>query len=126
MVLAVREDASFVYRQALLQQWYRQQSHEIFPERLAAVAPPFERLGVTRPRVMIRALTHRWGSYTAAGNLVLNRDLVQASPHLIDYVITHELAHAVHPDHGSEWQNLFTRTMPDWRDRKRDLERQLL
>jgi predicted metal-dependent hydrolase len=126
LVLAVREDRSFVHRRTLLQHWYTLQSHQIFPERLNIAIAPFLRLGIARPRLIIRVLARRWGSYTAAGNLVLNRDLVQAAPHLIDYVVTHELAHAVHPDHGSEWQDLLTRTMPDWRERKQDLERQLL
>jgi predicted metal-dependent hydrolase len=126
LVLAVREDASFTRRRTLLQHWYTLQSHRIFPQRLDVAAPPFLRLGITKPRLIIRALARRWGSYTAAGNLVLNRDLVRASPHLIDYVVTHELAHAAHPDHGPEWQSLVTRAMPDWRERKRELEKQLL
>ena len=71
-------------------------------------------------------MSRRWGSFTPKGNLVLNSELVQASPHLIDYVIAHELAHALHPDHGSGWQALLTQTMQDWRSRKDDLERQLL
>ena len=77
----------------------------IFQQRLDVAARPFLRFGVAKPRLIIRALARRWGSYTATGNLVLNRDLVRASPHLIDYVVTHELAHAVHPDHRSGWQN---------------------
>jgi hypothetical protein len=71
-------------------------------------------------------MTHRWGSFTAAGNLVLNTELVQASPQLIEYVVTHELAHGVHPHHGPEWKSLMTNMMPDWRQRKDELERQLL
>jgi predicted metal-dependent hydrolase len=59
-------------------------------------------------------------------NLVLNSELAQASPHLIDYVIAHELAHALNPNHGSEWQGLLNQTMPDWRGRKDELEMQLL
>jgi predicted metal-dependent hydrolase len=71
-------------------------------------------------------MSQRWGSFTSKGNLVLNSELVQASPHLIDYVIAHELAHALHPDHGIEWQRLLSQFMPDWRDRKAQLEHQLL
>jgi len=126
LVLAVHEEGSFTHRRTVLQRWYALQSRRIFPQRLDVAVPPFLRVGVAKPRLIIRVLARRWGSYTAAGNLVLNRDLVRASPHLIDYVVTHELAHAVHPDHGSDWQDLVTRTMPDWRERKRQLEQQLL
>jgi predicted metal-dependent hydrolase len=58
--------------------------------------------------------------------LVLNSDLVRASPKLIDYVIGHELAHARYPDHGPQWRKLLTAVMPDWVERKDLLERQLL
>jgi predicted metal-dependent hydrolase len=64
----------------------------------------------------------RWGSYTPAGRIVLNIDLVRASPTLIDYVISHELAHAFYPDHGKEWRNLLNMVMPDWENRKARLE----
>ena len=126
IVLAVRPDSSFAYRRALLRHWYGLQSHRIFPDRLTATAAPFERLGVARPRLIIRSMSQRWGSFTSKGNLVLNSELVQASPYLIDYVIAHELAHALHPDHGIEWQRLLSQFMPDWRDRKAQLEHQLL
>jgi hypothetical protein len=90
------------------------------------VAPPFLRLGIDYPSLVIRRMTRRWGSFTAAGNLVLNRDLIRASPRLIDYVVAHELAHGSHPDHGPEWQSLLTRVMPDWHERKALLELQLI
>ena len=44
----------------------------------------------------------------------------------IEYVIVHELAHAVEPDHGARWQRLMDMAMPDWRDRKKRLETGLL
>lgn len=126
MILAVRPDRSFVQRRVLVRHWYWLQGHRVFPERLAATAPPFVRLGIAEPRLVIRTMSQRWGSFTARGNLVLNSELAQASPHLIDYVIAHELAHALHPDHGTGWQGLLAQTMPDWRARKDELERQLL
>ncbi len=67
-------------------------------------------------------MSKRWGSYTPKGRIVLNVDLVRASPILIDYVICHELAHAFYPDHGKEWRNLFDTVMPDWESRKARLE----
>jgi len=126
MILAVRPNSNFVHRRTLLKHWYGLQSHRIFPERLATTAPPFLRLGIAPPRLIVRAMSQRWCSFTAKGNLVLNSELAQASPHLIDYVIAHELAHALHPDHGSGWQALLAQVMPDWRKRKDELELQLL
>lgn len=126
LVLTQPQDKGLVFRRTVLQHWYRLHANRLFPERLSAVLPPFERLGVERPRLVIREMTHRWGSFTTKGALVLNLDLVRASPSLIDYVIAHELAHALHPDHGPGWQDLLARVMPDWQSRKEALERELL
>lgn len=126
IVVDVRRDATFLQRRAVLQHWYKLQAHRVFPVKLDEACPQFARLGIARPRLIVRQMTRRWGSYTTAGNLVLNAELVQASPELIDYVVVHELAHGVHPHHGPEWQALMTDTMPDWRRRKAELEQQLL
>jgi predicted metal-dependent hydrolase len=43
----------------------------------------------------------------------------------IDYVITHELVHLIHPHHGRAFYELLDTLMPDWRSRKERLERTL-
>jgi predicted metal-dependent hydrolase len=71
-------------------------------------------------------MTQRRGSYSAKNKLVLNRDLIRASIQSIDYVIAHELAHALEPDHGARWQALMNSLLPDWQRRKSELEARLL
>jgi predicted metal-dependent hydrolase len=78
------------------------------------------------PKLMIRPMTKRWGSFTPKGSLVLNLDLIRAPMRCIDYVIVHELAHAFEPDHGVRWRRLMDKAMPDWRDRKQQLETKLV
>jgi len=126
LVLAVPEESSFTYRRAVLRHWYKLQCHSVFPDRLDTMFPPFQRQGIERPRLIIREMKVRWGSYTANGSLVLNTDLIRANPAAIDYVITHELAHALHPDHGESWRELMAKIMPDWQQRKVHLERSLI
>lgn len=126
LIMTVPGAASFVYRRTLLKHWYNLQCHRLFPERLRAVFPPFARQGVEAPGLIIRDMSQRWGSYTGKGKLVLNRDLIRASIQSIDYVIIHELAHAIEPDHGVGWQALMKRLLPDWKERKTELETRLL
>lgn len=109
-----------------VREWFAGQSRLILRQRYAEQGRVWARHDVVAPRLVVRALTSRWGSYSAAGTLILNAKLVQASPRLIDYVIAHELAHTVHADHGSEWRLLLERVMPDWKARKAALEAQLL
>jgi hypothetical protein len=69
-----------------------------------------------------QGVAKRWGSYTPNGGIVPNVDLIRVAPDLIDYVISHELAHCLSPDHGAEWRNFLTMVMPDWETRKERLE----
>lgn len=109
-----------------LDAWYKQRAHESFRARLEICLARFPRPERFRPvGLIIRQLKRRWGSMTPAGRLVLNRSLVQASVHEIDYVITHELCHRAHHDHGAKFYELLERVMPDWQHRKAALERLL-
>lgn len=109
----------------LLTAFYAISARKVFQERLETVAAPFLRKGMKQPSLVIRKMTKRWGSYTRVGRIVLNVDLIRASPAQIDYVICHELAHAFHPDHGKEWRDMLNIFMPDWEVRKSKLETQL-
>lgn len=126
MRMWTRNGATYAHRRAILRHWYKLQAHCIFPARVDTAWPAFSSTFHGPPGLIIREMTQRWGSFTSTGRLVLNTELVRASVELIDYVVTHELAHGVHPDHGTAWQALMSEKMPDWRDRKAALERQLL
>lgn len=122
LVVYARRAGDPAHCRRLVTAFYSMAARDTFAERLDAVFPPFRRRGMKPPSLMVRQMTKRWGSYTTNGRIVLNVELVRASPMLIDYVICHELAHAIHPDHGKGWQDLLNSVMPDWRVRKARLE----
>jgi predicted metal-dependent hydrolase len=70
-------------------------------------------------------MQRRWGSLSSSGRISLNPDLIRAPTMCIDYVITHELVHLIHPHHGPAFYELLETLMPDWRRRKQRLERTL-
>jgi predicted metal-dependent hydrolase len=111
--------------QAILEDWYLERARFKFGERLTTCFVPFQRMNFEPPQLTVRSLAKRWGSLTARGKLILNRDLIRASSRCIDYVITHELCHIQHPDHSSDFYNLMSKIMPDWEHRKQMLERKL-
>ncbi len=106
--------------------WYREKGGSRIAERFQAIAPRFIRLGCTPPKPILRSMPRRWGSFTRAGNILLNPDLIRAPVACIDYVITHELIHLIHPNHGPEFYDLLDTMMPDWRARKHRLESVML
>lgn len=122
MVIAARASDDQPHCRRLLQAFYRLRAREVLRQRYEIVVEPFVRKGLKRPSLLIRPMAKRWGSYTPSGRVVLNIDLVRASPRLIDYVICHELAHAFYPDHGDGWRALLETVMPDWEGRKEALE----
>lgn len=113
--------------EAQLEDWYKERAREQFTARLAACAERFPDPQAIMPTgVIVRQMSARWGSMSPGGRLVLNRRLIQAAPHEIDYVIVHELCHRLHHNHGPEFYKLLTRIMPDWQRRKNSLERRLV
>jgi predicted metal-dependent hydrolase len=124
--IATPHPANRKSNRSLLEAWYHERARKQFHERLDVCLSRFEGSGKFRPHALIvRLLQQRWGSMSTAGRLVLNRALVQASVPEIDYVITHELCHRAHHNHGRKFFDLLDRVMPDWEKRKRSLERRL-
>lgn len=106
--------------------WQKAQARAWFEKRLVICAARFKDRDRVMPKALIvRQLKQRWGSMSAAGRLLLNRSLIGAAVYEIDYVITHELCHRVHHDHGPEFFALLNCAMPDWEQRKIGLERRL-
>lgn len=113
--------------QAQLSAWYKARAVDQFKARLASCIQQFpERAGIAPTGLIVRQMAGRWGSMSPGGRLVLNRRLIQAAPHEIDYVIIHELCHRRYHHHGIEFYKLLTRVMPDWEKRKDSLEKRLI
>lgn len=66
-------------------------------------------------------MENRWGSCTPKGKIILNTELIKAPRPCIEYVITHEMCHLLHPDHTAAFFTLLETEMPDWQA----LERQV-
>jgi predicted metal-dependent hydrolase len=82
-------------------------------------------MGCQPPLPIFRSMPRRWGSWSRSGRISLNPELIRAPTACIDYVITHELIHLIHPHHGAAFYELLETLMPDWRNRKQRLERTL-
>jgi predicted metal-dependent hydrolase len=83
-------------RGQVFQAWYIQQAKTVILSRVSHYA---EQLGVTFNQAKITKSKYRWGSCTPKDNVTFNWRLIQAPMFVIDYVIIHELAHFLEPNH---------------------------
>jgi predicted metal-dependent hydrolase len=107
----------------LVQQWYRERAEVILRERLTACHQLAARHGVPLPPLTIRRMKTRWGSCTKSRRMLLNPELVKVTKDCIDYVILHELCHLKENHHGPRFWTLLRRVLPDWRQRRTELNR---
>lgn len=96
--------------------------------RLAVLLPRWTAVvGRAPTRIAIRPMTSRWGSCTpATGRIRINAELSGMPERLLEYVLVHELAHLLVSGHGPRFQALMTRFLPDWKDRRREINRRVL
>ncbi len=73
--------------------------------------------------VSIRNQKSRWGSCSKARTLSFNFRLILISPHLLDYVIVHELCHLAEFNHSRAFWARVSETVPDWKSHRAELKK---
>lgn len=106
-----------------VQGWLQRQARRVFEERCAHFAP---RLGVQVRRIGLSSATTRWGSASADGSIRLHWRLVHFAPSVIDYVVTHELAHLREMNHSPAFWEVVRSVIPDYRHALSSLRQQVL
>lgn len=123
LYLQVRDPMDFEKKKRMVSRFIDQQCRQVFGEIVAEVYPIFQKYGVAMPTLRIRDMETRWGSCLAKkGIITLNKRLLEAPRHCIEYVVTHEFCHFIHPNHSKQYYAFLTMLMPDWRDRKKVLD----
>ena len=102
----------------LLESWYRTKAKRVFSERLELCHKKFTRHKIQKTAFSIRKMKTRWGSYSPAGRITLNLELIKTPKDCIDYVIVHELCHIVEPHHGNRFWRLINSFIPDYEKRR--------
>ena len=110
----------------LMKAWYKSHAKIKFAEFAEPIIARFEKYGVAPSSLYIQEMDNRWGSCTPKGKIILNTQLIRAPRPCIEYVITHELCHLLHPDHTKAFWELLQKEMPDWERWKNKLERFML
>jgi predicted metal-dependent hydrolase len=121
--LGLPEHAGEPQVRELVQSWLQRQARRVFEERCALYAA---RLGVRVRRIGLSSATTRWGSASADGSIRLHWRLVHFALPVIDYVVTHELAHLREMNHSQAFWDVVRSVMPDYERALGTLRQQVL
>ncbi|MES2580748.1 MAG: SprT family zinc-dependent metalloprotease [Pseudomonadota bacterium] len=100
-------------------QWYQKQAGLDFSRRLEILAA---KLGVPTPPLTLSNAKSRWGSCNSRGEVRLNWRLLQAPPHIINYVICHELAHLKQMNHSAKFWAVVESLFPNYKMAEKELK----
>ena len=114
--------------QRLFDEWWRNKAVEIFQFEMEKLYQKiFKKYGLDQPHIWVRKMKTLWGSCTPNKNkITLNEYLLKADIRCIQYVILHELAHLLYPNHSKEFYDFLTIHMPDWKERKKQLDNEVV
>ena len=119
IILAVKPGSDAATREDVIRTWQRGLLHEVVPGLIRRWEP---RLGVTVSRYYLQRMKTRWGSCNhQARHIRLNTELVKKPKDLLEYVVVHEMAHLLEPDHGKRFVALLDRHRPEWRELRAEL-----
>src|SRR5262249_4438858 len=116
MILYVRRGADRAKRQAVVEEWYREQLRQAVPPLIKK----WERLmGVKVRRVFVQRMKTKWGSCNhRAGSIRLNTDLARKPRECLEYIVVHETVHLLEPTHNERFMALMDQLMPKWQSHR--------
>lgn len=121
--LKVKDKENFRRKEIMMTKWLKEYQTAIFQELILQTYAVFRKYDVPFPILKIRTMKTRWGScQPQKGIITLNSRLIEAPRNAIEYVVLHEFAHFIHPNHSKQFWNFVTMMMPDWKERKKGLE----
>lgn len=100
-------------------QWYQKQAMSDFTRRLEIFS---SKLGVKFTSLTLSNATSRWGSCNSRNEIRLNWRLMQAPPHVINYVVCHELAHIKEMNHSAKFWVTVASIFPDYKLAEKELK----
>jgi len=108
------------HNKKLIDVWFANKTNTIFQDRFTEILSRFDYKNT--PRLSIREMKRRWGSFLNKDKIFLNPKLIHTSKDCIDYVIVHELCHLKYKNHNTKFWQLLDEKYPKWEEVKEKLE----
>ncbi len=105
----------------ILESWRKEQLLKRVESLLSRWEP---RMGVKVASISLRRMKTRWGSCTpSAGKIRLNTALAATPEEILEYVLIHEMAHILEPNHGTLFWSIVEEHLPDWKSSRKCLKK---
>ncbi|WP_312368658.1 M48 family metallopeptidase [Lachnoclostridium sp.] len=122
--LSVKNKDDLKRKERLVTDWLKNLQLETFEQICKEIYQIFKKYDVPYPQLKIRYMTSRWGScQPKRGVITLNSKLIEAPRNCIEYVVLHEFVHFIHQNHSRKFYEFVAMLMPDWKERKMELEK---
>lgn len=107
-----------------VREYTKEECMTIFAPMIEEIGALFwQRFGIPVPQLRVRKMTSCWGTcMPGKGVITLNRYLAAAPEPCIRYVVVHEFCHLIHPNHSKQFYELVASILPDWKERRQELE----
>lgn len=84
-------------------------------ERLPSIVSRYQsQMGVTPNELKVMELQHRWASCSPKGNINFHWKCAMAPIEVLHYIVVHELAHLIHPNHTVAFWNEVDKILPNY------------
>ena len=124
ITLRVKDPFDTAMKERVFRKWLFDLCRGTVTELCEAVYPKFRKYGIDFPEIKFRNMISRWGScMPRAGRITFNYALASVPFVCIEYVVMHEFTHFLHLNHSPDFYRQLAVFMPDWRERKKLLEK---
>ena len=96
----------------VLQRWLKEEAAAMLRQRVEEIGAL---MSLQAKRLYVRNLRSSWGRCWQGGSLSFNYRLIMAPPHILDYVVVHELAHLKEPNHSPRFWEVVGGQFPEYR-----------
>lgn len=118
--LVTKDPNNFDVRKRTYDNWKNKAIKKKILEMCEFYYPHFEELGVEYPKeIKFRTMTSKWGSCRPERKiLTFNNNLFETPEECIAYVVVHEFAHFIEPNHSDRFWRQVQKVMPDYKARR--------
>ncbi len=123
ITLEVPEPDNFRSKYMTYEKWRRSVIRSVIVNYCNEIYPLFERRGVKPPRkVTLGEYKSFWGEcFSKRGELKFSYRLFEKDLELIRYVVVHEFAHFIEPNHSSRFWDVVREIVPDYKELRKRL-----